>query len=357
MNDRNDWKRMPKRKVGAPSGRRTTSTATIRMMLSTFGLLSLTIQTTFGMVMVKTPPPQPTLALLTFDLDDTLFPVAQVVQDANAAQMQALWDAGYTDATNDSILHHTKSIRRKKKKQMTYTTLRKKAIQMEMEALSPPGKAVDYDLVMQIYNAWLTARHASAEEHLFDGCLDMFDTIAKQYPDVCIAAITNGRGNPLDMRDTLAPYFSFCVSGEDATVFPERKPHRGIYKESLQQYHDQTTEKKISDTEHIWCHVGDCLANDVGGSSKMGAYTIWTELDDLERLNGATAASQLNGGPQPSWSTAPAKLTNSRKKLANAARKSVSERITTLSDLPAAIEAILHTAYKKSLLPNYSNRY
>jgi putative hydrolase of the HAD superfamily len=321
-------------------------------------LLGLTTTRALGLVMVKTPPPQPRLALITFDLDDTLFPVAQVVTDANDAMMQAMWDAGYADATNARIVHHTKSIRNKKKKQMTYTTLRKKAILMEMVDLSPPGKAVDYDVVTSVYDAWLTARHKSAEDHLFDGCLDMLSDLSKKHPEACIAAITNGRGDPMDMADTLAPFFSFCVSGEDTDVFPERKPHRGIYKVALQRYHEHyANERKISATEHVWCHVGDCLANDVGGSSKMGAYTIWTELDDLERLNGATAASQLNGGPQPSWSTAPAKLTNSRKKLANAARGSVTEKVTTLSELPGAVDSILHKAYKKSLLPNYNSRY
>ena len=108
-------------------------------------------------ISLQTPPSKPTLALLTFDLDDTLFPVAQVVEDANTAMIQAFWDAGYTDATNDRIVQHTKMIRRKQRKQMTYTQLRKRAIQIELELLGTKnGDPVDYDLVATIYDSWRT---------------------------------------------------------------------------------------------------------------------------------------------------------------------------------------------------------
>ena len=294
-------------------------------------------------IVVQTPASKPTLALLTFDLDDTLFPVAQVVEDANTAMMQAMWDAGYTESTNNRIVQHTKMIRSKQRKQMTYTQLRKRAIQTEMELLSSRGEPIDYDLVVKIYNSWLEARHKSAEQHLFRGTIEMLQEVKTKYPDVCIGAITNGRGNPLSMANTLAPYFDFCVSGEDEGVFPERKPHRGIFKASLSEYREKFP-NEISET-HVWAHVGDCLANDVGGSAKMGAYAVWVELDDLKE----SAASQLASGTQPKWSTASAKLTNSRKKLADKSRVFVSEKICTLLELPTVLDKILHKAYKNSL--------
>lgn len=290
-------------------------------------------------ISIKTPSSKPTLALLTFDLDDTLFPVAKVVEDANAAMIQALWEAGYTEATNDRIVQHTKMIRRKQRKQMTYTQLRKRAIQTELELLSA-GKPIDYDLVSHVFDAWLQARHVSAENHLFDGAIEMLQRVKEQYPHVCIGAITNGRGNPHGMANTLAPYFDFCVSGEDDGVHPERKPHRGIFKVSLSEY-SKRFPNEISET-HVWVHVGDCLANDVGASAKMGAYAVWVELDDLK--DDATSEGQ-----QPKWSTAPPKEASSRRKLADKSKGFVSEKITTLLQLPAAIDKILLKAYKESL--------
>jgi putative hydrolase of the HAD superfamily len=280
---------------------------------------------------------EPSLALLTFDLDDTLFPVAQVVEDANNAMIRSLHEAGYLEATNDRIVQHTKAIRRKQRKKMTYTELRKRAIRTEMELLSG-HEVANYDLVQTVYEDWLKERNASADRNLFSGALDMLEAITTKHPNVCIGAITNGRGNPLNMA-RLEAYFDFCVSGEDDGVFPERKPHCGIYKASLAEYHKRRPHS-ICRTRHIWCHVGDCLANDVGGSVKMGAYPIWCELDDLH-LNRKAA------GP-PKWSTATTRETNSRKKLASAARGSVSERVTSLSAIPMAVENVLKKAYEKS---------
>lgn len=295
-------------------------------------------------ISVQTPASKPTLALLTFDLDDTLFPVAKVVEDANVAMIQTLWDAGYTDATNDRIVQHTRMIRRKQRKQMTYTQLRKRAIQTELELLtrdSGGGKPIDYDLVSHVFDSWLHARHASAERYLFDGAMEMLQQVKDSYPNACIGAITNGRGNPLRMTNTLARYFDFCVSGEDDGVHPERKPHRGIFMVSLSEYHKRFPNDLSA--SHIWVHVGDCLANDVGASAKMGAYAVWVDLDDLKE------ESATSGNQPPMWSTAPAKEASSRRKLADKSRGFVSEKITTLPQLPTVLDKILHKAYKESL--------
>jgi FMN phosphatase YigB (HAD superfamily) len=287
---------------------------------------------------------KPKLALLTFDLDDTLFPVSTVVEDANLAMIRALHDAGYTQSTNASILRHIRGIRSKSKRKMTYTEMRKRAIQQEMESMTKPGEGVDYDLVHKIYSAWLDERHRSAERNLFTGTIEMLETIKIKFPYTCIAAITNGRGNPLEMTSTLAPYFEFCISGEDSHVFPENKPQRGIFKASVAAYH-QRYPHKLSTDAHIWCHVGDCLVNDIWGSARNGAQAVWIEVDDLLE----SSQSQLATNVQPKWSTASPQSMNSRRKLASKGIKDVSAKISTLSQLPDAIDKILEKQYVKSI--------
>ena len=66
-----------------------------------------------------------TLGLLTFDLDDTLFPTEQVVGDANAKMIVHLQNLG-VDTTLADFLDATRSIRRKLTQPLTYTSLRKK---------------------------------------------------------------------------------------------------------------------------------------------------------------------------------------------------------------------------------------
>lgn len=286
---------------------------------------------------VTTTKQQPTLALLTFDLDDTLFPCQTVVDDANKAMIGAFHDAGYLEARNEHILYHTRSVRKKKKTQLTYSDLRKRAIRIELEVLSKKGAAINYDLVDTIFDAWLNERQASAGRNLFDGTAETLQLLKQKHPGVCIGAITNGRGNPLEMKNhQIATLFDFCVSGEDDGVFPERKPNRGIYTASLSAYYDQSENdnNKIDSHENIWCHVGDCLGNDVGASAKCGAYAVWAELDELKKSE----------NQQPLYSTASPSQIKSRKKLADASRKHVSERITSLQELPDAVESILEKA-------------
>lgn len=52
---------------------------------------------------------RPTLALLTFDLDDTLFPCGPVVAEANEAIIASIVSHGYPSITNEDVLAATKS--------------------------------------------------------------------------------------------------------------------------------------------------------------------------------------------------------------------------------------------------------
>lgn len=278
----------------------------------------------------------PKLALLTFDLDDTLFPIGPVVEDANDAMIRAMHRLGFTKSTNKNVLKHTTAIRKSIKYPITYTSLRMRAIQTELESHLPKKQSVDPSVVKHCFDAWLNERHASAERNLFPGAIEMLESVKEQHPTACIAAITNGRGDPKDM-DSISHFFDFCVSGEDDGVFPERKPQRGIYKASLARYEERYPDS-IGDGR-IWCHVGDCLANDVGASVDCGARGVWMEANHED----ATA----NSDKQPVWSTASKRTMRNRERLKRAAKKKVSAKITHLSELPNVIDTLLEQAARE----------
>lgn len=73
--------------------------------------------------------------LITFDLDDTLFPIAPVVQDANEAQIAAMHELGYPAATLEACTVQTRVIRQSLTEPMTYSDLRKQAIRAELVRL------------------------------------------------------------------------------------------------------------------------------------------------------------------------------------------------------------------------------
>jgi len=191
------------------------------------------------------------LGLLTFDLDDTLYPIAQIVEDANAAFVTAMERFGFEGVDAFDIVNTGKEVREElhaidpeKAAGLTHTGMRIMAIRREMEriilarklqqcaddwatpveSLSPivrkPAQqwakgAVSESVVQQVLTAWEMERHHSAERHVFPGVIDALKKIKEEHPDVIIGAVTDGKANPQLMTFTLAPYFDFCMSWED----------------------------------------------------------------------------------------------------------------------------------------------
>ena len=304
-----------------------------------FGLRSVVNEGGGDAESALTPPstsetPSAKLGLLTFDLDDTLFLCQTVVEEADVALMAAMKEAGGERVQKSNIYTTMKSERRKRAAPITYSNLRIRSIRRNLEAHLGKGR-VETDTVMGIFLAWLKERQASANRNLFPGTVEMLQKIKEEHPNVCIGAVTNGRGNPLEM-DRIKEYFDFCVSGEDDGVFPERKPSPGIYLEALRKYKELHS-ASISDS-NVWCHVGDDLAKDVGASAKLGAYPVWVEID------------QCQSDEPKFYSTATSQETGQHKRLAQYAQQEVKEKIYRLSDLPAAVHSLLQQAVRAQLL-------
>lgn len=277
--------------------------------------------------------------LITFDLDDTIFPVGPVVADANQALMNHLCALG-CDTTEKDFLKTTKLIRTelaKEDKTITYTELRKRSIRTEMMKYLDENTIND-DIVFGAYDLWEDHRHIAAEKHLYPDTISMLKELKINYPEVVIAAITNGKGNPLKM-DSIKEYFDYCVSGEDDDVFPLRKPNEGIYNVALQRFQGLCKENgnEIAIDNQCWIHVGDDLANDIGASAQCGAKTIWVDLEDEYNQ---TASKRDTSSPQPAWSTATKEELEKRKLMNAKAEKFISERVTTLQQLPIAVDTI-----------------
>lgn len=290
------------------------------------------------------------LTLLTFDLDDTLFPIEPVVQDANIAMIKALDNLGYKGVTHEGFSSSMKEIRKELQladETITYSELRKRTILREIQKCDPSNNTENMDgttnmeaevSAEQSFKAWLDERTASAERNLFPDTIKMLETITKNYPDAIIGAITNGRGNPLHMKK-LSKYFQFCISGEDDTVFPHRKPHRGIYDATLSHVNDlysiSLNEDSSSSSDCCWLHVGDDLVNDVAASAVCGAVPIWLDWEDENIVVRGTTQGK-------NWSSATVEEQTRRKLLAEEAKKnSMSASIKSLSDLPVIIEELL----------------
>lgn len=137
------------------------------------------------------------------------------------------------------------------------------------------------------------------------------------------------------MKDTLAPLFDFCVSGEDVDVFPHRKPSAEIYHAALSQWKRGGAETE--ELSHVWFHVGDCLANDVGASSDVGAHAIWIVKEEPAE--------------QPTYSTASKEEIDLRGELMEAARGKMSGQIKSMKELNAVMQNIMGTSNWQEKVP------
>ncbi|GAX27822.1 hypothetical protein FisN_13Hh071 [Fistulifera solaris] len=337
-------------------------------------------------------PKTKTLGLLTFDLDDTLYPIDTVIQEANTAFARAMNNYGFTGIQPQDIVETSKKIREEMTAEnpeaaaaLSHTEIRLLAIRREMEnvifhkklkdtaddwatpvsSLSPvvvshakkwASEAVSPSIVQAVMNAWEMERHHAAERHLYQEVMDVLSQIKKEHPGVIIGAVTDGKANPAFMTFTLAKHFDFCVSWEDdqgarRKFFKELANVEGnaelkwIYKAALDKYQELASAnaalKKGADEDpnKVWIHVGDDLAYDVGGAASCGAKTILVELADKY---GQTARHRFDDTKeQPSWSVTTKEELKKRFVMNEAAREFVNAKISFLTRLPEAIDDIL----------------
>eukprot|EP00569_Conticribra_weissflogii_P007064 CAMPEP_0171341528 /NCGR_PEP_ID=MMETSP0878-20121228/10571_1 /TAXON_ID=67004 /ORGANISM="Thalassiosira weissflogii, Strain CCMP1336" /LENGTH=415 /DNA_ID=CAMNT_0011843807 /DNA_START=147 /DNA_END=1394 /DNA_ORIENTATION=+ len=363
-----------------------------------------TTASTVGDSTEKKPPKTRKLGLITFDLDDSLYPISPVLFDANKVFSRAMSNYGY-DIDPQDIVEMGKKIRQEAGPiagtAMSHTEVRLKAIRREMEekmfekklkecaedwateveSVTLPIRksaekwaksSVSQSVVESIYSSWERERHHSAERHLYPEIISALQQIKEQHPDVIIGAVTDGKANPMLMVFSLAPYFDFCMSWEDdasgrTEFFKELGNVDGnadlqwIYRAAFEKYlslaENQREMAKVDDSvsdsgsdgldgagddvETVWIHIGDDLAYDVGGSASCGAKTI---LLDLDEDYGQTAKLRfLEGGNavNPSWNTASKEEIANRKAMNDAAEVMVDKRVSRLTMLPDAIDEIL----------------
>lgn len=336
------------------------------------------------------------LGLLTFDLDDSLYPLAPVIDDANKVFVKVMKDYGFDVGINDIVeagkamrreagpvagaaLSHTEvrlgAIRRELERRMLEKKLKECADDWatEVDSLTGPMRqsaerwartAVSETVVESIYSAWERERHHSAERHLYPEALVALKELRARHPDVIVGAVTDGKANPMLMVFTLAPLFDFCMSWEDdaagrTSFFKELGNVDGnadlqwIYQAAQEKYREIADIRRgMSPSPEgqggapagdgtaapLWIHVGDDLAYDVGGSATCGARTV---LLDLDEEYGQTANKRFGSGLErlPAWSTA---LGGDRRKAMNdAAESQVDKRVSRLSMLPDAVDDIL----------------
>lgn len=201
------------------------------------------------------------LKLITFDLDNTLWPVDSVIRRANAACDQWLAE------------HHPEAARMLSGDQVkqwrqqalhddpallsNLTALRKKILYQGFEAA---GYRRD-EALQRTEQAFAVFHEARNQVQLFPGARELLEQLAGDY---IIGALTNGNA---DLRQIgLDPLFAFHHSSESVG---QRKPAPDMFHAALRSA-DVKAQQAL--------HVGDHPHEDVHAARSHGLHAVWANL-------------------------------------------------------------------------------
>jgi len=198
-----------------------------------------------------------TIELITFDLDDTLWDVTPVMQDAEAVlrnwlamhaprlggvPIEHLWEIRARLLQDDPLLRHRLSELRRRI--LLHALVGAGYSSDESEALAEGG-----------FQVFLAARH---QVELFAEVHPTLEALASRYR---LGVITNGNADV--RRLGLADYFQFALCAEELGVGkPDPKP----FQEALAR-------AGIAAAHAV--HIGDHPSDDIAGAQAAGLRAIW----------------------------------------------------------------------------------
>lgn len=192
---------------------------------------------------------------ITFDLDDTLWPIAPTI--AHADQALAGWLTTHAPQTaelsaNLELRHEIRCLieTRYPERSHDLSFLRLESIR---ETLRRAGETAD--LAETAFEVFFAARN---QVFLFDGVVDAVSRLAAHYP---LVAVSNGNADVF--RTPLGPYFQASVSARDCGV---AKPDPRIF---------QAAAQRLALPPQAVLHVGDDALADAVGARAVGMQTVW----------------------------------------------------------------------------------
>ncbi len=226
----------------------------------------------------------PTIKVITFDLDNTLWDVQRVM--IKAEQHLRSW---LTAEVPEVVAHYSGEALRDLR-----TTVLAEHPNL-VHDLSKLRREVIYQAIRQCgygrIEAGTRADAAFAEFYearhrveYFEGALETLATLAENY---LLGALTNGNADFKKLQ--LDRFFSFGVSSADVGV---GKPAPDMFINALNRADALAVEA---------IHVGDHLIDDIQGAATVGMHTIWVNLKDQplmpDTINPSATVSRISDVP------------------------------------------------------------
>lgn len=215
----------------------------------------------------------PKIALVTFDLDNTLWDVDGVIEAAER-EARAWFDARVPEVNqrfsrDDFMRMRSEAVAMDPSLAHDVTRLRLETFRRAI-AGAGYGEPQSIALAEEGFDVFLHARHRVV---FYDGALDLLADLKGRYR---LASLTNGNADIA--RLGLDRYFTFALSAGSVGA---SKPHPAMFEAALER-----TGRKAGEMVHI----GDHPVDDIEGAASVGAHTVWVNLKRAP-FTGAAAAS------------------------------------------------------------------
>jgi putative hydrolase of the HAD superfamily len=205
----------------------------------------------------------PTIKIVTFDLDNTLWDVDLVVRGAEQqmrAWLQERVPEYSTRFTADEIaVLRGRVVTEQPALRHNLSKLRETVLYEAIVACGY-GAAEARRHAATAFGVFFEARH---QVEFFPGALDTLADLAGRFR---LAALTNGNADFTKLA--LDRFFSFGFSAADV----------GVGKPAPDMFHAALRQAGATPAQSI--HVGDHLIDDIQGASDVGMHTIWVNLTD-----------------------------------------------------------------------------
>jgi len=202
---------------------------------------------------------------ITFDLDDTLWPLLPVILKAEKDTNKWLIE-NYPGVENLLKSEEVKEIRDSlisQESKLVYQLSKLRELTLvELAVRSGYTKEESEIMASESFKIFYAGRN---DVILYEGVEEVLESLKQKY---VLGVITNGNADTKKIG--IDHYFDFNISASDINA---GKPEPIIFEEALRQSGFRAEEI---------CHVGDHPVNDVGGSSDFGMKSIWFNEKELD---------------------------------------------------------------------------
>jgi putative hydrolase of the HAD superfamily len=215
--------------------------------------------------------------LLTFDLDDTLWHIAPVIERANLKTFQWL-EKHCPELTARYTMHEIAAFREEIVR--TRPELQHQISQQRIEAIAAALQRVGYSDTQALehslaaFDVFIKARN---EVEFFEFALESLALLKYKYT---LGVLTNGNAciKRLDLQD----YFSFSISAEQINASKPAADH----------FHAAIAKSHIPPTQII--HIGDHQEHDIHAAQQLGITTIWVNHQGVDWQEGRRADAEIS---------------------------------------------------------------